>query len=199
MGDRETETAALLDDLTQLRSQVRGDRRETSVPLLTLAALALLSSVLRPVVGGVLLVYPAVLALLALGLYYRRRESTVGVGTAPMRWVTAGLAVLLVYVLVPWLAMLFLPPVAVVGITVSILGTRRRDTALVVGGVLAAAVSGLEEWFVISNRFWDLAKLVDAPPGTWWVGNAQPIVHGLLAASLLVAGLVAHRRETRRG
>ena len=190
--------AGVFDDIERLRTRVRADRRETSVPLLVLGTLAVLSSLVSTFAGGLLLALPAVLSLFGLALYYRRRERRVGVGTAAQRWTTAGLWVLVVSVLVPGLAMLFLPPVAIVGIVVTVMGVRERNRALIVGGSAAAVLAGLEQWYVISNRFWDLAKLVDAGPKTWWVANAQQFVFGSLAGALLAAGVVALGQERRR-
>lgn len=188
----------VLDDVARLRRQVRADRRETSVPLLVLGTLALLSSLLTTFAGGLLLALPAVLSLFGLALYYRRRERRLGVGTAGRRWTTAGLWVLGACVLVPGLAMLFLPPVAIVGIVVTVMGVRDRNRALVIGASAATVIAALEQWYVISNRFWDLAKLVGAGPQTWWVVNAQQFVYGALAGVLLAAGVVALRQERRR-
>ncbi|MBS3940256.1 MAG: hypothetical protein KG028_04770 [Actinobacteria bacterium] len=192
------EMAGVLDDIERLRTRVRADRRETSVPLLVLGTLALLSSVMANVAGGLLLAVPAVLSLFGLALYYQHRERRIGIGTAGKRWTTAGLGVLGVCVLVPGLAMLFLPPVAIVGIVVTVIGVRDRNRALIVGGSAAAVIAGLEQWYVISNRFWGLAKLVGAGPLTWWVTNAQQFVFGSLAGAFLATGVVALRQERRR-
>jgi hypothetical protein len=199
MSDRREAASGALADVERLRTQVRSDRRETSIPLLALGMLTVLSAWVTPFVGGILLAFVAVVVLLVLAGYYRRREQAVGLRTQAGRWTTAGMSVLVVYVLVPWLAMLFLPPVAIVGIVVAVLGYRSRNRPLVLGGVAAAVVSGAEQWFIISNRFWDLAKLVDAGPHTWWVSNTHQLVLATLAASLLAGGAVALHRERRRG
>lgn len=146
MSDRREDASGVLADVERLRTQVRSDRRETSVPLLALGMLTVLSVWVTPFVGGILLAFVAVVVLLVLALYYRRRERAVGLRTQAGRWTTAGLSVLVIYVLVPWLAMLFLPPVAIVGIVVAVVGYRSRNRLLVFGGVAAAVVSGAEQW-----------------------------------------------------
>jgi hypothetical protein len=190
---------ATLDEVERLRTQVRSDRRATSVPLLALGALAAASAWSTPFVGGIVQAFLAVLVLLVLALYYQRRERAVGVGTQASRWTTAGLSVLVIYVLVPWLAMLFLPPVAIAGVVVAVMGSRSRNRWLIAGGIAAAAVSALEQWFIISNRFWDVAKFIGAAPHAWWVVNAQQLVLASLASALLASGAVALSRERRRG
>mgnify|MGYP007087611090 CR=1 FL=1 len=197
MSERTSPAPALLEEVERLRSRVRANQRASSVPLLVLAALVVVSWMLPLYGAGPLLIVPAVAALLGIGVYYQRRQRLLGVGTSPHRWTKAGLVVFGVYVLVPWLAMLFLPPVAVVGAVVAALGAKSRNPALIAGGGAAALISALERWHLISNRFWDLGKLVDASPHTWWVANAKHIVLATLAATLLAVGLLALHRERR--
>jgi hypothetical protein len=199
MHDTTADPASVLADVDRLRTQVRSDRRETSVPLLALGGLALTTSWFAPFAGGFVVTAVAVLVLLGLALAYRRREHAVGVGTGSRRWTIAGVAVLVAFVVIPWLAMLFLPPLTIVGTVVAIVGVRGGNRALVAGGLLAAVVSGLEHWRIISNRAWDLAQLTGAGPTSWWVSNSSQLVIGTLAAALLIGGAVALVREQRRG
>lgn len=199
MSQRQGETAATLAELDQLRSRVRGDRRETSVPLVVLGVLAVVSALPLPLAGPVSPLATAVLALFVVAAYYRHRQAATGVGTASGQWVKAGLAVLVVGLMGPGLMMLFVPPVAVVGAVVAVLGWRRNNRTLVIAGFATAVIAGLEQWFVVSNRFWDLARLVGSDPHVWWVLHAQQLVVLLLGAGLLAVAVAVHRRERAHG
>lgn len=195
----EEESAVTLAELDHLRSRVRRDRRETSVPLILLGVLAVMSAVPLPLDGPLTLLATAVIAVFVVAAYYRKRQVTTGIGTAYGQWVKAALAVLVVGLMGPGLLMLFLPPVAVIGAVVAILGWRRSNRTLLLAGLVTTAVTGLEQWFIVSNRFWDFARLMGSDPQSWWVLHAQQLVVLFLGAGLLVTAATIRRWERSNG
>jgi hypothetical protein len=200
MGLERTDAQALLRDAERLRRRARGDRHASSVPLLVFGALTLVSAPMAlPALwpwGDMFWLLAGPVGFLATGLWYRRQLARSGVGAGRGSYTVAGVSTLLAFVLLPlvWIAPL---PVFAAGLLV--LAALQRNRYLAAWAVVLGLLGGLERFFVLSNRLYDLAQWLG------WSGEsedyglltelAQPIVYAALGGLLLAAGLVALRRE----
>jgi hypothetical protein len=193
---------ALLDDTERLRRRARADRHPSSVPLLVFASLTLLGAPLAIAqlwpLGQSYWLLAGPVGFVAVGWWYRRRQVRSGVGQGRGSWTIAGVSVLLALVLLPILWISPLPAVAAGLVAIAVL---QRNAYLAVWAVLFGVLGTLEQFFVLSNRLYDLARW-----GGWFPEPrdygivddlGQPIVYGALGVLLLVAGLVALHREDR--
>jgi hypothetical protein len=183
-----------LDEAGRLRRQTRGDRRATSAPLLAFGAITVVDALLRAVVSPVgdvalLLLAPAGFALVA--AYYRHRQTVTGVGGRARPYAMAALVTLVV---LPFA--LFLGLYAVVGLALLVIAVRQRNLYLGVWAVLYGVLGFLESLYLISNRIYAATAALGLERSTGgYFSWAPSIVYGLLGASLIGAGLYAHRRE----
>jgi hypothetical protein len=179
---------ALLDDTERLRRRARANRHPSSVPLLVFAYLTLFGA---PLTAGRLwplgqyywvLAGPA--GFLVVGWWYRRQQVRRGVGPGRGSYTLAGVSLLLALVLLPLLWFLPLATIAAGLVTMAVL---QRNAYLAFWAVTFGVVGTLEQFYVLSNQ---LGGLLTPDLG-------QPIVFGALGLLLVVAGLVARRREDR--
>jgi hypothetical protein len=193
---------ALLDDTERLRRRARGDRRPSSVPLLVFASLTLFGAPLAIAqlwpLGEYYWLVAGPAGFLLVGWWYRRQQVRSGVGQGRGSWAIAGVSVLLALVLLPILWISPLPAVAAGLLAIAVL---QRNAYLAVWAVLFGILGTLEQFFVLSNRLYDLAQWRGWFPEPRDYGIVddlgQPIVYGALGVLLLVAGLVALHREDR--
>jgi hypothetical protein len=106
--------------------------------------------------------------------------------------------VLAALVLVPFLLIAPLPAVAAGLVAIALL---QRNGYLAFWAAVFGILGTLEQFLVLSNRLYDLAEWrgwFPEPRDHGIVDDlGQPIVYGALGLLLLVAGLVALRREDR--
>jgi hypothetical protein len=195
-----TEAQALVRDAERLRRRARGDRHASSVPLLVFGALTVLSAPLllpRPSPWGDLfwlLAGPA--GFLVTGWWYRRQQTRSGVGEGRGSWTVAGVSMLLALVLLPvvWIA-----PLPIVGAGLLVVAALQRNRYLAAWAAVLGLLGGLERFFVLSNRLYDLADWLgwlQGPRGQeLLVELGSSVVFAALGGLLLAAGLVALRRE----
>jgi hypothetical protein len=184
----------VINEVGDIRHRVRRHRRATSVPLLVFGALTLLDAVLRTRVdpiGNVALLVLAPVGFFIVALYYRRRETAIGVGGRTRPYVVAALVTL---VCLPLL--LAFGADALVGVALLVIAVRQRNLYLGVWALVFGVLGGLESIDVISNRLYAVNQAV----GLWRAQDgyfpwAPSLVYGALGALLIGAGLYAQRRE----
>jgi hypothetical protein len=195
-----TEAQALLRDAERLRRRARGDRHASSVPLLVFGGLTVLSApLLLPRLfpwGDVFWLLAGPAGFLVTGWWYRRQQTRSGIGEGRGSWTVAGVSMLLALALLPvvWIA-----PLPIVGAGLLVLATLQRNRYLAVWAAVLGLLGGLERFFVLSNRLYDLADWLgwfQQPRGQeLLVDLGSSIVFAALGGLLLAAGLVALRRE----
>ena len=179
----------LIADVDRVRQRARGDRRATSVPLITFGALMLVDSVARTVTTASrtwlwLVLAPAGLAFIA--WYYRRQEARTGVGARARPYWIVALAILGVLTVLPFLVVLGIAP-ALPGLGLLAIAIYQRNRYLGAWAVVYGLVAFLEEIHFFSNRLSDVGGYF-----SW----SSSLVLGLLGLALIVAGLRARQRET---
>lgn len=195
-----TDAQALLRDADRLRRRARGDRHASSVPLLLFGALTVISGPLvLPAPGSWgdlfwLLAGPA--GFLAIGWWYRRQQARSGVGAGRGSYTVAGVSTLLAFVLVP---LVWIAPLPVVATGLLVVAALQRNGYLAAWAIFLGLLGGLERFYVLSNRLYDLAGWFGwfREPRDYGLLDdlGQPIVFAALGGLLLAAGLVALRRE----
>ena len=191
---------ALLRDAELLRRRARGDRHASSVPLLIFGALTVVSAPLAFPALGLwgelfwLLAGPA--GFLATGWWYRRQQARSGIGEGRGSYTVAGVSTLLAFVLVP---LVWIAPLPVVAAGLLVVAALQRNRYLAAWATVLGLLGGLERFFVLSNRLYDLAGWfgwLREPRDHGLLDDlGQPIVYAALGGLLLAAGLVALRRE----
>ncbi|HEV2917954.1 MAG TPA: hypothetical protein VG673_01740, partial [Actinomycetota bacterium] len=150
---------ALLDDTERLRRRARADRHPSSVPLLVFASLTLLGAPLAVgrlwPLGQYYWLLAGPVGFVVVGWWYRRQQVRSGVGQGRGSWTIAGVSVLLALVLLPILWISPLPAVAAGLVAIAVL---QRNAYLAVWAVLFGVLGTLEQFFVLSNRLYDLAQ-----------------------------------------
>jgi hypothetical protein len=194
-----TDARALLADAERLRRRARGDRHASSVPLLIFGALTVVGALLAlPALWPWgdwywLLAGPA--GFLAVGWWYRRQQARSGIGEGRGSYAVAGVCTLLVFVLLP---LLWIAPLPVVAAGLLVVAVLQRNRYLAAWAAVLGLLGGLERFYVLSNRLYDLAQWLGWFPesrGYRLLDGGQPLVYAALGGLLLVAGLVALRRE----
>lgn len=194
----ESSSASALKELEDLRAQVRADQHAVSVPLLAVGTLTVATAAAPHVQRDLIATAGLLAVLIGLSLYYVRRQARVGVGTPAASWKNATLAVVAVILLLP-VVLFLLSPLAVAGAVLVAIGGSTRNRTLAVYGLAFGVLAGLQQWYVISNRVGDLARLLGVSGPAWWVHHADRLVLVALGSALLIPGLVALVREQRRG
>lgn len=193
---------AMLEDTERLRRRARADRHPSSVPLLTFAYLTLFGA---PLVIGQLWplgqyywVVAGPAGFLLVGWWYRRQQVRTGVGQGRGSYCLAGASVLLALLALPMLWFSPLPTVAAGLVAIAVL---QRNAWLAFWAAIFGVLGTLEQFFVLSNRLYDLAAWRGwfAEPRDYGIADdlGPPIVHAALGVLLLIAGLVARHREDR--
>jgi hypothetical protein len=185
---------AVINEVGDIRHRVRRDLRATSVPLLVFGAITLIDAVLRAGVdpiGNAALLVLAPVGFFVVALYYRRRESVIGIGGRTRPYVVAALVTLLCLPL-----LLAFGAYALVGVALLVIAVRQRNLYLGVWAIVFGVVGGLESIYLISNRLYS----VDQALGLWraqdgYFSWAPSLEYGALGVVLISAGLYAHRRE----
>jgi hypothetical protein len=198
--DGGTDAQALLRDAERLRRRARADRHASSVPLLIFGALTVISAPLAlPAMwpwGDEFWLLAGPAGLLAISWWCRRQQARSGVGAGRGSWTVAGISVLLAFVVVPLVS---IAPLPVVAAGLLVVAALQRNRYLAAWAVVLGVLGGLERFFVLSNRLYDLAEWLgwSREPGGYWLLDdlTQPIVFAALGGLLLAAGLVALRRE----
>ena len=178
----------LIADFDRVRQRARGDRRATSVPLITFGALTLVDAVARTVTAPYrtwlwLVLAPAALAFIA--WYYRRQEARTGIGARARSYWIVALAVLGVLTVLPFLVVLGIAP-ALAGLGLLAIAVHQRNRYLGAWAVVYGLVAFLEGIHFFSNRVSDVGG-----SHSW----SSSVVLGLLGLALIVAGLRARQRE----
>lgn len=185
-----TSAHEVLDGLNGLRSRVDADRRSTSFPLVVFGLVTLGAALLPAPTHGMAPVYwllAAPIAFTLLWSMYRRRETTVGVGTPARSYGHVAIGFAVISVLVPGLLMIFGAAAAAAGLALAIFGLRQRNRVVAATGLVFGVVVGLEHWSVLTNRVHALFA-----GSTTWADNA---VMAALGLGLLAIGLIVYRRE----
>jgi hypothetical protein len=196
----QVDAQALLRDAERLRRRARDDRHASSVPLLIFGALTVTSAPLAlPALwpwGDWFWLLAGPVGFLATGWWYRRQQTRSGVGEGRGSYTAAGIWTLLAFVLLPvvWIA-----PLPVVALGLLVIAVLQRNRYLAAWATVLGLLGGLERFFVLSNRLYDLADWLGWFPEPRDYGLLDdlgpPIVFVALGALLLAAGLVALRRE----
>jgi hypothetical protein len=200
METERTDARALLRDTERLRRRTRGDRHASSVPLLIFGTLTLISALLAlPALwpwGDLFWLLAGPAGFLATGWWYRRQQARSGVGEGRGSWTVAGVSTLLAFVLLP---LVWIAPLPVVAAGLLVLAALQRNRYLAASAAVLGLLGGLEHFFVLSNRLYDLAQWLGWFPEPRDYGLLDdlgpPVVFAALGGLLLAAGLVALRRE----
>lgn len=204
-SDTSTSAADLLHEAERLRQRARRDGHRTSVPLFIFGALIIVAGLLefgtdygsRFSTAGLLMPLATPVALAFLAWWFRRQQRRVGVGHGPARpLVVAGgaLCLILLAPLTFFLPLLLPTVLAMAGLLV--LGLWQRDRFLVGCAVIFGVLLGLEAFFVLSNRLYDLASLLGLfADQDGYFSGASGLVVTALGALLLLAGVAARRLE----
>jgi hypothetical protein len=191
---------ALLRDAERLRRRARGDRHASSVPLLIFGAITVIGAPLGlPALwpwGGWFWLLAGPAGFLATGWWYRRQQARSGIGEGRGSYTAAGVSTLLAFVLLP---LVLIAPLPVVAAGLLVVAALQRNRYLAAWALVLGLLGGLEHFFVLSNRLYDLAEWLG------WFRESRdygpldelgpPIVFAALGGLLLAAGLLALRRE----
>lgn len=198
------ETQALVADLELLKRRARANRRATSLPLLTFAAIALGGAAITAARGTIsnwtffywILAVPAGFGFLAWRQQRRAVRTGVGGGNEPYRWFALGFPLLL---LLPFGVLVVTFPLAAIAAGLLSVAARQHNRYLGVCAAVFGVVGTLELSFaVVTNRLYEAALALGFQEEKYgYFSWAEGLAIGLLAGFLLAAGLVAHRRETR--
>ena len=179
----------LIADVDDVRLRARGDRRATSVPLITFGTLTVVDAAARTVTdprGLWLVLAPAGLVFVA--WYYRRQEARTGVGTKSRPYWIVALAMFGVLTVLPFLVVLGITP-ALAGLGLLAVAIHQRNRYLGAWAVIYGLVAFLEGIHFFSNRLSDMGGYF-----SW----SSSLVLGLLGLAVIAAGLRARQKETAR-
>jgi hypothetical protein len=196
-----SDTRAVYARLEQLKRRTRGDRRATSLPLLTMGAITLVGALVVTAFRGASFLYwiasvPAGFGFLYLGQRRRARRTGVGEGAEPYGWLFLGSVLLFT---VPFGALLLFFPLAAIAAGLLFVAWRQRNRYLAVCALVFGVVGTLQLSFAtISNLLYDGADAIGLYRDHYgYFDWSEQLVVGLLAAFLLAAGLLALRLEER--
>ena len=197
------ETQAIVQGLEELKQRARNDRRATSLPLLTFGVITAIGAVVAPdAISNLGLSYWLLTAPVGFGfLAWRQRRRAVatgiGGGREPYGWFALGFPLLF---FVPFGILLLFVPLVAIAAGLGFVAHGQRNWYLGICAAVFGIVGTLEMPFLfISNRLYDLADAVGFHKAeSGYFDWSTQLTIGLLAAFLLGAGLIAHRRETRR-
>jgi hypothetical protein len=191
---------ALLRDAERLRRRGHGDRHASSVPLLIFGAITVIDAPLAlPALwpwGDLFWLLAGPAGFLATGWWYRRQQARSGIGEGRGSYTVAGASTLLAFVLLP---LVWIAPLPVVAAGLLVVAALQRNRYLAAWAAVFGLLGGLEHFFVLSNRLYDLAGWLGwfREPRDYGLLDelGPPIVFAALGGLLLAAGLLALRRE----
>lgn len=191
---------ALLRDAERLRRRAHGDRHASSVPLLIFGAITVIDAPLAlPALwpwGDLFWLLAGPAGFLATGWWYRRQQARSGIGEGRGSYTVAGASTLLAFVLLP---LVWIAPLPVVAAGLLVVAALQPNRYLAAWAAVFGLLGGLEHFFVLSNRLYDLAGWLGwfREPRDYGLLDelGPPIVFAALGGLLLAAGLLALRRE----
>jgi hypothetical protein len=191
---------ALLRDAERLRRRAHGDRHASSVPLLIFGAITVIDAPLAlPALwpwGDLFWLLAGPAGFLATGWWYRRQQARSGIGEGRGSYTVAGASTLLAFVLLP---LVWIAPLPVVAAGLLVVAALQRNRYLAAWAAVFGLLGGLEHFFVLSNRLYDLAGWLGwfREPRDYGLLDelGPPIMFAALGGLLLAAGLLALRRE----
>ncbi|MGP3925532.1 hypothetical protein [Streptomyces sp. 8N616] len=197
------DTSEVLAETEKLRRRARGDRRASSVPLITFGAIILLSAPFYYVPFGPLwrsdqlywvLALPVGFAAIALWYRYRRTRTGIGPGRGTYSAAAFGTAL----TALPGLGLIWVyaGPLTTIGLALLALTLLQRNGYLAV----CAAALGITGWMVNSHmligRLNDtVEQIVGRPSHDGFIYWVEPLFYVLLGLVVLTAGLVALHHE----
>ncbi|MGW0735536.1 hypothetical protein [Streptomyces sp. NPDC002851] len=185
-----------------LCERARGDRRASSVPLLTFGAVFLLSAPFQYVPFGPLwrqgYLYwwvAGALGFAVVALWYRRRRIRFGVGSGRGAYGAGALAVALLLILALPASLIGGPPV-LIALVLAALAVPQRNTYLAVCATALGIAAAMESSYLLSGKLNTIAEQIIGPPSHGGqIYEVQPLIYALMGLAVLTAGLVSLRNE----
>jgi hypothetical protein len=181
-------------DPEKLRDRVRADMRLSSVPLLVFGVLTILSIPLANDPLWTFLFWPTAgpIGFIIIAVWYRMRRIRTGLGPGRGPYARIGAVLFAAFLLILPLIMVQLPAI---GIALLVIAVLQGNRYLAICAIVFGVVGGLE----IFGAFDDWLYQLGQPLGLFARGidDASAIIFATLGAFLMVAGLIALKRERR--
>ena len=199
MTSAQPAAAELLHDLDALRASTRAQLQPTSLPLLVFGGLLLIAAALPsatfdfPWSAYWLVAAPGAFAFIA--ARYRRIEGEVGVGDRSRHYRLAAVGAVVIGFMIASLLIFLVSPLAGAGVALFAVARATRDRGLTVAAAVLVVFGLLEPWFILSNRVYEVGKLVGDPDGSERIFRySRNIVTAVVALGIIAAGTIARRR-----
>jgi len=194
-----SESSEVLGEVGRLQKLAWADRRPSSVPLFIFGALAILSAAFElSDLSFWKLVYWLIagpMAFLLCAAWYKRHLVMTGVGPGRGSFLTTGVVLLISFAIVIPLWVIAFPTI---GFALLVIAVRQRNTYLAICAICFGVSGFLVSVFTFDNLLYRLADYFGFfKSATGYFSGATAVVDVVWGLLMVVAGLIAFRREIR--
>jgi hypothetical protein len=194
-----SKSSEMLSEVGRLQRLAWADRRPSSVPLFIFGALAILSAAFELSDLSVWrLVYWLIAGptgFLLCAAWYKHQRVTTGVGAGRGSYMTSGVVLLISFVIVIPLWIIALPTI---GLALLMIAVRQRNTYLAICAIFFGVSGFLASIFTFENLLYRLADYLGLfKSANGYFSGASAVVDVVWGLFMVVAGLIAYRRELR--